>query len=310
MVVIFDSIAANEAQNATNEFSDSNNKTIELTRPRNNHAEIKALINHIADGLSKRFDTIDAVLLNELSMINNRISTIERSLQHLTDNFESIETMSRQIDELADHRNAIDIDLAQLKSTQDVNQMINSKLIDLQQTVDYLKSHLETIEQQYPYGRKYDSFERNNQNNIRRMNGNADDDTSNAANCESKIDELISFVHNFGEINRLESSDILTRLSNMQTQLIHFFDAYKGSSKIQSVSREQTIRNRTIEENFDQRNNVSYTENDFHNNSNKTDVKHNDIDGDNSSSNGNNNNVNDDNNIALNLVFSFSFFPF
>lgn len=292
-IVIVDSIATNEAQTATIELVDTNH-TIELTRPRNNYAEIKALINHIADGLSKRFDTIDAVLLNELSTLNQRINSVEGSLRHLNERFESLEMISRQIDELADHQNAIDIDLAQLKSTQDINQLINNKINEIKQTVDGLKNHLEQSEY---INERNANKNNNNGNDISNVNENIVD---NIENCESKIDELISFVHNFGEINRLESSDILTRLSNMQTQLIHFFDAYKGSSKAQSVLHAQTFINKTFNEYFEQtNNNVPYTENVLENISNKTDVKQN---------NNDSNNINNDNNIALNMVSVIQYF--
>lgn len=224
----------------------------EFMRPRNDHDEIKALINHVVDGVLQKIDVNQAIYMNELSSMADVITgSFSRSLHELNARMQTLDMLSHQIDELTDYKNNVDIKLFRMNDNTETNQMLNVRLNDLQQNVDHLRTQMDHI------------IERNVQATKRMDNKMSSPSTrdaeivdaeatfasgeQNAANCESKIDQVISFVHNFAEINRLESSDILNRLSNMQTQLIHFFDADKITTKshIHLNSREKIPRNRT-----------------------------------------------------------------
>lgn len=221
--------------------------TVDATRPgrsRNDHDEIKSLINHVVDGVIQKIDVNQAIYMNELSsMADVIIGSFGQSLRELNARMQSLETLSHQIDELTDYKNNVDSKLFRLSENVEATQMLNGRLNDLQHTVNNVRTQVDHIIEksvQQPKRTKKISPSTGNVD-TRQANGE-----QNAANCESKIDQVISFVHNFAEINRLESSDILHRLSNMQTQLIHFFDADKVNAKSHVNSREKVMRNKTI----------------------------------------------------------------
>lgn len=198
----------------------------------------------------QKIDVNQAIYVDELSsMADVIIGSFGRSLRELNARMQTLEMLSHQIDELTDYKNNVDTKLFRLSENTEANQMLTAKLNDLQHSVDYVRLQMDHI------------IEKTGQQPIRANKAAsvsaavsdveaklASSGEQNAANCETKIDQVISFVHNFAEINRLESSDILNRLSNMQTQLIHFFDADKANAKlhIHSNSREKWTRNKTI----------------------------------------------------------------
>lgn len=220
-------------------------------RPRNDHDEIKSLINHVVDGLEQKMDVNQAIYLNELSSVADTIiGSFGRSLRDLNARMQTIEMLSHQMDELTDYKNTVDTKLFRLSENTETNQMLNAKLTDLQHTVDYVRTQMDNfIEKSVQQSKRVIAMAPIN-DVTNGENGLASGE-QNAANCESKIDQVISFVHNFAEINRLESSDILNRLSNMQTQLIHFFDADRVNAKshIHVHSREKVTRNNTLTSN-------------------------------------------------------------
>lgn len=216
-------------------------------RSKNDHDEIKSLISHVVDDLMQKIDVNQAIYMNELSsMTDVIIGSFGRSLRELNKRMQTLEMLSHQIDELTDYKNNVDTKLFRLSESTESNQMFHVRLNDLQQNIDYVRSQMDQIiektVQQPKRANKMSSM------NVAAAAAAIDADRTlasgeqNTANCESKIDQVISFVHNFAEMNRLESSDILNRLNNMQTQLIHFFDADKLNGK----SREKVSRNKTI----------------------------------------------------------------
>lgn len=225
--------------------------TVDATRhgrSRNDHDEIKSLINHVVDGLIQKIDVNQAIYMNELSsMADVIIGSFGQSLRELNARMQTLETLSHQIDELTDYKNNVDSKLFRLSENAEANQMLNGRLNDLQHTVYNVRTQVDhimekSVQQPKRANKKAPSMGGGDAE-TRHANGE-----QNAANCESKIDQVISFVHNFAEISRLESSDILHRLSNMQTQLIHFFDADKVNAKshVHFNSREKVSRNKTI----------------------------------------------------------------
>lgn len=197
----------------------------------------------------QKIDVNQAIYVNELSsMADVIIGSFGRSLRELNARMQTLEMLSHQIDELTDYKNNVDTKLFRLSENTEANQMLNVRLNDLQHSVDYVRLQMDhIIEKTVPRPIRT--------NKAASMSATVSDveatlasGEQNAANCETKIDQVISFVHNFAEINRLESSDILNRLSNMQTQLIHFFDADKANAKmhIHPNSREKVTRNKTI----------------------------------------------------------------
>lgn len=216
-------------------------------RPRNDHDEIKSLINHVVDGVLQKIDVNHAIYMNELSTTADVIiGSFSRSVRGLNARMQTLEMLSHQIDELTDYKNTVDTKLFRLSENTEAEQMLNVRLNDLQQKIDYVRSRMDRFNEkmfQQPNG----SNKANAAVVDSEMETTLASGEQNAANCESKIDQVISFVHNFAEINRLESTDILNRLGNMQTQLIHFFDADKVNAKSHNHpnSREKIYRNKT-----------------------------------------------------------------
>lgn len=216
-------------------------------RPRNDHDEIKSLINHVVDGVLQKIDVNHAIYMNELSTTADVIiGSFSRSVRELNARMQTLEMLSHQIDELTDYKNNVDSKLFRLSENTEAEQMLNVRLNDLQQKIDYVRARMDHFNEKM--------FQQpNGSNKVNTAVADGDMETTlangeqNAANCESKIDQVISFVHNFAEINRLESTDILNRLGNMQTQLIHFFDADKVNVKahIHPIPREKVYRNKT-----------------------------------------------------------------
>lgn len=198
-------------------MSNVNKKSItNETNHHDNYDELKAIINRTNDNFLQKIDENFAIPLKEIQILNHRITSLARSLQRIDDHLQTLETIAHQIDDIQDNRNNIMEKLYRIIDNQESNQIKTNQLHEIYRSDDNLKSKLNSLIEKWQRRAHIDEIT----NSI---------DAETNVGCESKIDELISFVHNFGEINRLESSDILNRLSNMQTQFIHFFDAYKGN---------------------------------------------------------------------------------
>lgn len=222
-------------------------------RARNDHDEIKSLINHVVDGVMQKIDVSQAIYVNELSsMADVIIGSFGQSLRELNARMQTLEFLSHQIDELTDYKNTVDTKLYRFSEHTEAIQMLNVRMTELQQNIDYVRTQMDQVIErtlrQPKSAHKVASSSSMSAAGVSDAESTLASGEQNAANCESKIDQVISFVHNFAEINRLESSDILNRLSNIQTQLILFFDADKVSVKshIYSNSREKVLRNKSI----------------------------------------------------------------
>lgn len=217
-----------------NEMSHANSETTPSSirmRPNNEYDQIKYVIKHAADGLSQKMEFHNSIYLNEMLLLTNTIGSFSSGLRDLKGKMQTLEILHHQIDELTDYKNNIEQKLNRMNAGDIDNHAINNKLLSLENTVNHLHSDIDNLLERdrhpnsLPNSKQNDNKKVPNTNNLQQTETSAEQNI----NCESKIDHLITFVHNFAEINRLESSDILNRLSNMQTQLIHFFDVDKAS---------------------------------------------------------------------------------
>lgn len=215
-------------------------------RSKNDHDEIKSLINHVVDNVLRKIDVNQAIYVDEVSSMTDAIiGSFGRSMRELNARMQTLEVLMHQIDELTDYKNNLDSKLFRLNENAETNHAMMARLNELQRNVDYVRKQVDRL--------RLDQQTKRSNKIMPSMPPDTTDSTpvhsdgTDVANCEAKIDQVISFVHNFAEISRLESGDILNRLNNMQAQLIHFFDADKVAAKSHTHAhlRDKSIRNRT-----------------------------------------------------------------
>lgn len=191
--------------------------------PQETHRNEYLILKRSIENLNEQMDRFNNYYFNEM---NNKISTMlaninsvavaMRSLQGKT---QVLESSHHNIDALIDRMNGIDRKLDQLKQTQDETASIDNKLIEMEHSLNHLHKRIDNS--------GYESFTNTIIKEEQNVGGNNNSDSQFSEQnptCETKIDHVISFINSFAEINRLESSDILSRLSSIQTQLISFFD--------------------------------------------------------------------------------------
>lgn len=169
--------------------------------------------------MSRAFDIFNEKMELFMSFYMNEMNLLRLTLTDLKEKVQTIDIIHHEVDQLIEHRNIIDQKLNVMQETTIGDQSVNNKLERMEYALQHLRVRIDEFtadKQQYPDGRT-GSKEKDGEGSV--LNNGEQ-----LTNCESKIDHLISFVHNFAELDRIESSDILNRLGNMQSQMIHFFD--------------------------------------------------------------------------------------
>lgn len=155
---------------------------------------------------------------------SNEMISVTKALNNLKEKLHTLEVVQHEIGELLDHRNVIDQKLHLIQESL-ASQSTSSRLDRLENSMNHIRSRVDELVAKRHGSSKTILSKREDNENISENSGEE------AVNCESKIDHLITFIHSFAEINRVESGDILSRLGNMQSQLIQFFDANEAIAK-------------------------------------------------------------------------------
>lgn len=160
------------------------------------------------------FDTFNEKIELFMTFYVNELSFVTTKLNNMNEKLNTFGILQLDIDRIVRQQNMAEQKLNLIQES------IGSKLDRLEFSMQQLHIRIEElIKQKKLTPSNEPTKKRNNNDNL----SNSDDEQY--TNFESKIEQLVAFVHNFAELNRLESTDILNRLGNMQSQLIQFFDA-------------------------------------------------------------------------------------
>lgn len=215
-----------------------------VTKPINEHVKQKTVtsssrdVNNDYQSMKRAFDIFNGKMDVYMAFNGNEMSFLTNKLNTLKDKLNILETLHHEIDQIVSRQNMAEQKLQTIQDAMLGSQSINNKLDRLEllmlQTLFRIDDLTEKQRKLTP-----------SRDEMRRKNANDEQLASDNDQCESKIEQLVGFVHNFAELNRLENTDILNRLGNMQSQLIQFFDV-KGTTSPTTQTIEKTVNN-TIE---------------------------------------------------------------
>lgn len=177
------------------------------------------------------FDTFNEKIELFMTFYVNELSFVTTKLNNMNEKLNTLGILQLDIDRIVRQQNMAEQKLHLIQESIFGSQSIGSKLDRLELSMQQLHIRIEELIKQKKLTPSNEPTKRRNDNDEPL---NSDDEQY--TNFESKIEQLVAFVHNFAELNRLESTDILNRLGNMQSQLIQFFDA-KETIAINQISQ-------------------------------------------------------------------------
>lgn len=194
--------------------------------------------------IKRAFDTFNEKMEIHMNFYGNEITFITTKLNQLKEKLNTLEILQHEIDQIMNRQNAADQKLQMIQEAMFGSQSISSKLDRLEFSMQQLHVQIdELMDKQHKFTPQTVPTKQKKENDDRLSDSNEQ-----FQNCESKIEQLVGFIHSFAELNRLESTDILNRLGNMQSQMIQLFDA-KGM--ITSTELNQKSTNDTTEQGVD-----------------------------------------------------------
>lgn len=204
----------------------------EITKPINDDVKEKMTIASSDNGyqsMKRAVDTLDITIssLNEkmeryMNFYDSDMLFLTTKLNNLKEKLNTLEILNHNIDQLVNRPNTAQQKLQIIQEAIFGSQSINGKLDRLEVSVQQLHARIDELQQEQT---KFNTQISEMKQNKKQKDEPSTDSDEHFRNVESKIEQLVEFVHSFAELNRLESSDILNRLENMQSQLIQFFDA-------------------------------------------------------------------------------------
>lgn len=191
--------------------------------------------------MRRAFDTFNEKMEIHMNFYGSEMSFLITKLNTVKDKLNTIEILHHEIDQVMNRQNTADQKLQLIQEALFGSQSIIGKLDRLEFSMQQLHARIDELQE------KQSRLKFTSQTvQTKRKKENDDDDLLSDSdeqfrNVESKIEQLIAFVHSFAELNRLESTDILTRLGNMQSQLIQFFDVKGTITNNQSGQRSDNV---------------------------------------------------------------------
>lgn len=187
--------------------------------------------------MKRAFDKFNEKMDFYMAFYGNEMSFLTIKLNSLRDKLNTLETLHHEIDQVVSRQNTAEQKLHAIHEAIYGSQSINGKLDRLELLMQQMYNQIDDLmEKQRKIAPHISEVEN-------RKKYEADDEplpANGGEQCETKIEQLVAFVHSFAELNRLENSDILNRLGNMQSQLIQFFDV-KGSIPINQIDEMATM---------------------------------------------------------------------
>lgn len=170
--------------------------------------------------MKRAFDTFNEKMDLYMNFYGSEMSFLTTKLNNVKDKLNTLDMLQHEIDQIMNRQNTAEQKLQVIQEAIFGSQSINNKLDRLELSMQRMHVRIDELtEKQKKFNPQYEQTKPKKQ---------PDDPLAESGeqfkNFESKIEQLVGFVHNFAELNRLESTDILNRLGNMQSQLIQFFD--------------------------------------------------------------------------------------
>lgn len=195
--------------------------------------------------MKRAFDTFNEKMEIYMNFYGNEMSFLTTKLNTMKDKLNTLEILQHEIDQVLNRQNMADQKLQMIQEALFGSQSITAKLDRIEFSVHRLHNRIdEVMEKQRKFTPQTIPVKRKKESD-----DPLSDNDEQFRNCESKIEQLVAFVHSFAELNRLESTDILNRLGNMQSQLIQFFDV-KGKIIADQFSQ-QSDNSTTVEQGLD-----------------------------------------------------------
>lgn len=176
--------------------------------------------------MRRAFDKFNDKMEIYMNFYGNEMTFLTKKLNTLKDKLNTLEILHHEIDQVMNRQSAADQKLHMIQDALFGSQSITGKLDRLEFSMERMHERIDELQEKQSR-LKFTSQTVQTKRIIKNDDTLSDSDEQ-FRNVESKIEQLVAFVHSFAELNRLESTDILNRLGNMQSQLIQFFDV-KGS---------------------------------------------------------------------------------
>lgn len=205
---------------AKNPISDDIKRKVTASSPDNDYQSMK-----------RAFGTFNEKMDSYMNYYGSEMTFLTAKLNNLKDKLNTLEILHHEVDQVMYRQNTAEQKLQVIQESIFGSQSMNIKLDRLEVSIQQLH---ERIDELMETQRKF-----NSPSVQTKRNKNMDEDEQ-SKNCESKIEQLVGFVHSFAELNRLESADILNRLGNMQSQLIQFFNV-KGPIEMSQRNANDTM---------------------------------------------------------------------
>lgn len=170
--------------------------------------------------MKRAFDIFNEKMEFYMSFYTNELTLLTNVLSEYKEKIQLIENVHDKVDQMIERQNGFELKLNSMPETIAGSQSIGHKLDHIEHSLQYLRERIDDLTS----NDKQRHFDDQTKFVDQSQTSNANNGEQQLNNCEYKIDHLISFVHNFAELDRLESSDVLTRLGSLQSQLIQFFD--------------------------------------------------------------------------------------
>lgn len=169
--------------------------------------------------MKRAFDTLNEKVELFMTFYVNELSFVTTKMNNMKEKLNTLDILQHEMDQVIRHQNTAEQKLHAIQESIFGSQSIGSKLDRLEFSMQQLHVRVDELIKQKKIPPSNEQVKRKNEQ---------DDPLTSSdeqlTSCESKIEQLVAFVHSFAELNRLESTDILNRLTNMQSQLIQFFD--------------------------------------------------------------------------------------
>lgn len=193
--------------------------------------------------IRRAFDTFNEKMEIHMNFYGNEMTFLTKKLNTLKDKLNTLEILHHEIDQVMNRQNAADQKLHMIQDALFGSQSITGKLDRLEFSMERMHERIDELQEKQSRLKFTSQTEQTKR--IKESDDTLSDSDEQFRNVESKIEQLVAFVHSFAELNRLESTDILNRLGNMQSQLIQFFDV-KGTiinNQIGQPNENDTIKN-------------------------------------------------------------------
>lgn len=185
--------------------------------------------------MRRAFDTFNEQMEIHMNFYGNEMTFLTKKLNTLKDKLNTLEILHHEIDQVMNRQNGADQKLHMIQDALFGSQSITGKLDRLEFSMERLHERIDELQEKQ--SRLKFTSQTVQTKRIKETDDSSSDSDEQFRNVESKIEQLVAFVHSFAELNRLESTDILNRLGNMQSQLIQFFDV-KGTIINNQVSQQ------------------------------------------------------------------------